>query len=530
MAHRQTQGAAYPTKHRRNQPRSKNGCLTCRGRRKKCDETKPNCNFCIKSGQTCVWPTEDNSPKQESQNDSPSSTNSERSPSEQQLQIQKVVEKAEVTTLALSTSSNVKIFERFIFDWGTHGDIPSGPTMAWFGNLPYMYANSSVDSLLHKSVNALANASYAQRFNSSEALRNATKWYGESIHMLKENMLYIVDSSLYCDLISSIMCLGFYEGLIDKSIGLEGAWGSHISGASVLLKMQGQKKTAESSIAYEVSIVSYMQMISGNLLTGTAPHVTSASVNELGLAKLPQLYAHTELIYQSACLCTEWKKALLTSKTNEGLETLCIVFNKALILDEQLENWTHNLPAWAKYTAESISIDSQPEWLLPLLNGPWNPPNTHIYPSLMVQTLWRFYWMTRIIISQALLFTSDIIERSAIKALNFRRSDVESRLITFIDQLCESCLAAFMPVTRKDPQSSRVEGVPILLACLILHVLPAIGLCLEQIGVTDFDIVGRRDWVAKMRHFLRVNFGIAKGATAIPLTEAGAIPIQMWGL
>ncbi|KAL6918517.1 hypothetical protein FSST1_010012 [Fusarium sambucinum] len=523
MAHPQTQGAAYPTKHRRHQPRSKTGCLTCRGRRKKCDETKPHCNFCVRSGQTCVWSTEDNSPKQESQNGSPSSTNSERSPSEQQLQVRGVVEKTEITTLA-------QIFERFIFDWGTHGDIPSGPTMAWFGNLPYMYANSSVDSLLHKSVNALANASYAQRFNSSDALRNATKWYGESIHMLKESMLSIVDSSAYCDIISSIMCLGFYEGLIDKSIGLEGAWGSHISGASVLLKMQGQKKTTESSIAYEVSIVSYMQMISGNLLTGTTPHVTAASVNELGLPKQPQVYSHTELIYQAACLCTEWRTALLNSKTDEGLETLRSVFNRALILDDQLQNWTHNLPAWSKYTTESISTDIQPEWILPLLNGPWNPLNTHIYPSLMVQTLWRFYWMTRIIISQALLFTSDIIELSATKPLNFRRSDVESRLMAFIDQLCESCLAAFMPVTRKDPHSSKVEGVPILLACLILHVLPAIGLCLEQIDVTDYDIAGRRDWVSKMRHFLRVNFGIAKGATAIPLTQVGAIPIQMWGL
>ncbi|QPC65655.1 hypothetical protein HYE67_007886 [Fusarium culmorum] len=527
MAHHQTQGATYPTKHRRNHPRSKNGCLTCRGRRKKCDETKPNCNFCVKSAHTCVWPTEDNNQKQESQNGSPSSTNSERSPLEQQCQAL-MVDKSGVTNLALSTSSNLKVFERFIFDWGTHGDIPSGSTMAWFGNLPYIYANSGVDSLLHKSVNALANASYAQRFNSSEALRNAIKWYGESIHMLKESMLCVVDSSSYCDIISSIMCLGFYEA--NKSIGFEGAWGSHISGASVLLKMRGQKKTVNPKLEYEVSIVSYMQMISGNLLTGTAPHVTSASMNELCLSKLPQLYSHTELIYQSACLCTEWKKALLISETDEGLETLCIIFNKALILDEQLENWTHNLPAWANYTVQSVSIDSQPEWLLPLLNGPWNPPNTHIYPSLMVQTLWRFYWMARLIISQALLFTSTIIERAATKPLNFSRLDVESRLITFINHLCESCLAAFMPVTRNDPQSSKVEDVPILLAYLILQVFPTIGLCLEQISINDLDIVGRRDWVAKMRHFLRVNFGIAKGATAIPLTEVGSIPIQMWGL
>lgn len=60
-------GAAYPNKHRRNYPRSKNGCLTCRGKRKKCDETKPQCKACVRSVQACVWSSDD---KQDSQNNS----------------------------------------------------------------------------------------------------------------------------------------------------------------------------------------------------------------------------------------------------------------------------------------------------------------------------------------------------------------------------------------------------------------------------------------------------------------------------
>ncbi|KAJ3498376.1 hypothetical protein NLG97_g1179 [Lecanicillium saksenae] len=34
-------------------PRSTGGCLTCRARRVKCDETKPLCRRCVKSGQNC---------------------------------------------------------------------------------------------------------------------------------------------------------------------------------------------------------------------------------------------------------------------------------------------------------------------------------------------------------------------------------------------------------------------------------------------------------------------------------------------
>ncbi|KAI6750759.1 hypothetical protein HG530_014209 [Fusarium avenaceum] len=52
-------GAPFPTKWRRNHPRSRNGCLTCRTKRKKCDEVKPICTGCTRSKQDCVWPTPD---------------------------------------------------------------------------------------------------------------------------------------------------------------------------------------------------------------------------------------------------------------------------------------------------------------------------------------------------------------------------------------------------------------------------------------------------------------------------------------
>ncbi|KAF4343143.1 transcriptional activator UGA3 [Fusarium beomiforme] len=53
------QGAPFPTKWRRNHPRSKTGCLTCRMKRKKCDEVKPICTACNKSRQDCRWPSPD---------------------------------------------------------------------------------------------------------------------------------------------------------------------------------------------------------------------------------------------------------------------------------------------------------------------------------------------------------------------------------------------------------------------------------------------------------------------------------------
>ncbi|KAF5645184.1 transcriptional activator [Fusarium sp. NRRL 25303] len=48
-------GAPFPKKWRRKHPRSKNGCLTCRTKRKKCDEVKPICTACERSQQDCTW-------------------------------------------------------------------------------------------------------------------------------------------------------------------------------------------------------------------------------------------------------------------------------------------------------------------------------------------------------------------------------------------------------------------------------------------------------------------------------------------
>ena len=40
----------------RNFPRSTSGCLTCRQRKKKCDEQHPTCSGCLRSHVACRWP------------------------------------------------------------------------------------------------------------------------------------------------------------------------------------------------------------------------------------------------------------------------------------------------------------------------------------------------------------------------------------------------------------------------------------------------------------------------------------------
>ncbi|KAG0649106.1 Sterol uptake control 2 [Hyphodiscus hymeniophilus] len=48
--------AVYKPRISRNFPRSRNGCLTCKSRKKKCDETHPVCGCCAKKNLDCSWP------------------------------------------------------------------------------------------------------------------------------------------------------------------------------------------------------------------------------------------------------------------------------------------------------------------------------------------------------------------------------------------------------------------------------------------------------------------------------------------
>jgi len=48
--------APYPKRFRRSYSRTAEGCLTCRRRRKKCDEGRPTCLACRRNNLACQWP------------------------------------------------------------------------------------------------------------------------------------------------------------------------------------------------------------------------------------------------------------------------------------------------------------------------------------------------------------------------------------------------------------------------------------------------------------------------------------------
>ncbi|CAL1707626.1 unnamed protein product [Somion occarium] len=61
--------------------RSKTGCLTCRAKKIKCDETKPNCMRCTHGQRECTWPEGVPARKKSSSRKNPQQEQSQHSPS-----------------------------------------------------------------------------------------------------------------------------------------------------------------------------------------------------------------------------------------------------------------------------------------------------------------------------------------------------------------------------------------------------------------------------------------------------------------
>ncbi|KAK0115656.1 hypothetical protein ONS95_000074 [Cadophora gregata] len=178
-----TDASSHPRRKRRPAPRTTTGCLCCRMRRKKCDETKPECLGCIRNGLICSFGSKahDDHGKADTQRDSPEqnqapwrTTSAKRYPS---LQVCR----------APGTPWLAKPASRLLFDHyrgrtaGKLGGItgPKNPFIACI--LPL----AEGDSLVMHSLLALS-GSHMINGNDSEAVASST-WihYGLAVRGLK---------------------------------------------------------------------------------------------------------------------------------------------------------------------------------------------------------------------------------------------------------------------------------------------------------------------------------------------------------
>ncbi|KAM6515573.1 hypothetical protein FSOLCH5_009798 [Fusarium solani] len=156
--------ARYPTAFRLRHARTKTGCLTCRTRKKKCNEAKPCCADCLRGGLNCIWPREVGS---DFSLETPSRELTRDSPDGILRQLSAVKSNAAYT---LTTESSL-FLQHYLSE--TAVLLPAG-TPAQNPFIVYVLPLAQNDTLLMHSVLAVSGAHLAYKLQNAASVETAT--------------------------------------------------------------------------------------------------------------------------------------------------------------------------------------------------------------------------------------------------------------------------------------------------------------------------------------------------------------------
>lgn len=241
---------------------------------------------------------------------------------------------------------------------------------------------------------------------------------------------------------------------------------------------------------------------------------------------------HIRRVHTAAVLCSEWRAAFDHADTPEGLQSLTDIVWRALALKEDLVLWTEDTPPMCNYEEVLISTDEMPEWLRSLLSAPGAPQYAHAYSSLVAEMLWRFYWEARLILCQALLYTSKVLleKQALVNPVLDCQQDIENCLLFSAQRLLESAISPMVNANRRTGNRLEVGMIQTLLGYLMLQPLPTVGHCLEQIDIVGVDLEVQKAWVTRMRLFLSHDIGVSKASANLGPDHLTKLPVQLWSL
>ncbi|KAF1940950.1 hypothetical protein EJ02DRAFT_213662 [Clathrospora elynae] len=443
--------------------RPSKGCEACRARKVKCDETRPACSRCSKSGHDCTYrdqsdilfrnqtasaaqraeeswrkrskshqraPTSESSastktpPSDESSpptlDDQHSSSGSQHSPSgSADDQVQNTYNEAtpfiDLSKMTITPHLNPDFrrlaFERFVYDFVSPDspDRPKNePSDALWTFIPVLYQKAAEDSCLATAVDAVAYVNFANRCNAPHAEALGEECLGRSIAMLSK---IIADKKLAAtnEALLSVYLMGIFENL--TSIQRKGTFIAHHHGANALLQLRTVEQYYSDQISARLYEVAYAQMLLGNLQSAKRPPVPTKDVVKAE-EYLPSLYSNSNvfvirLIWKEAMLHAKWHEVKQSPNPPACRLALQEILQTALELDGDFQTWeTTVTPAWqysmVPNTSEARSGYDM-KWQRLMLECRGAPEEIHSYTSLKRCWIWGFYRTSRIFLLRDML-------------------------------------------------------------------------------------------------------------------------------
>ncbi|KAF2468673.1 uncharacterized protein BDR25DRAFT_289498 [Lindgomyces ingoldianus] len=349
--------------------RRSRGCASCRKRKVKCDESKPGCTRCAKSGWVCPGYEPESELVFRNQTDA-------------------VVKK-------LSRSLSPSIVDRattfFIHHYVFKTDSPT--PQGNYDYLPSLLQGASSNSPLVTVIAAAGLAGLANAGNSSAWRADAYTLHGQAIRRLKETLetpsLVNSDQTL-----AAIMLMGTFEQIVAADVNSMNNFAQHIMAASRCVELRGPNQFQTEVSRKLMADMRRLIIMTCHRFQEPIPYALKrwASWTDPGQ---PQNQSpgnrFTEISEQLAAVRAQIKRDTICSPA--------VVASMLLPVDEKLDHWRRALPpSWQYQSYQAIDTTS------PSLTT----CDTHydVYQNLWVASMWNNYRSTRLLIHEHIMSTA----------------------------------------------------------------------------------------------------------------------------
>ncbi|KFY43072.1 hypothetical protein V495_04181 [Pseudogymnoascus sp. VKM F-4514 (FW-929)] len=387
------------------------GCQMCRTRRIKCDETKPTCTQCRKSRRECPGYKDDfdlvfrnETQATEKRAKKPSSKakkvgaqaaassnrpwNSSAPPTASDALI--VSSRSEQVPSTLSIPVEQVASHYFFTNFVATSD--NGASIGLTDYIIPLAQASTSNKHLSLAFSAASLAAFGNRPSGKALLTKAQEQYSKAIRHVNDALRDPVATKTD-ETLAAVMLLGMYETILSRPVAMA-AWGSHIDGAVMLVKLRGKKQ-----LRTRVGNALFIAFIHC-LTTGKKPEwdidLWRSDDEEGDIREVVN-----RLVLQAAELRYEINGLMtLAARTPENVSKVNDAMQRSWDMERKFQEWIANLPDGLRFTTvawvESISSDQ-------LLDSEVYPGKIDTFPDVWIANVWTLLRVTRLFVSGAVV-------------------------------------------------------------------------------------------------------------------------------
>ncbi|KAH8657124.1 C6 zinc finger protein [Tricladium varicosporioides] len=391
------------------------GCETCRKVHTKCDEKRPECSRCVRLKKVCHGYREEvdfmfrtETGDQDSRSTQIGKRQTSKSRTSRGAYSHELLIQHGKNCRYLLPSVAKSLFPShydkelcYFYESMLETVAESDHSRYLHLQLPTLFSRTRHNSALYFAAQAISHAVWAKsRGNHARTMGISRKHYVQSISALKVAIQDPVEAKSDENLYAVLLLCG-YETIMFDSEALP-AWGSHVDGATALLRARGKGQLSTPLQCYMFLFIRRNAVHSHVQLSRPVDPI----FNELSGAVLSFENAEDRLISRTI------KVPQLQSLANDILsQPHCNIMESVVWeliqaaeeLDRELVDWASNVPAeWSYSVAQDLNSVFGPETSNPC----YIPTEIRGYPDFYVARVWNLYHVSRLILQSIILRTT----------------------------------------------------------------------------------------------------------------------------